>query len=256
MSSVGGCAMALLLLTGAASNAGAQMLSLPDGTPVRLRLMKTVTSAEAKVGETVDFEVTEPVISNGIVVIPKGSLAWGKVTKVEPKKRFGRGGELEVSAESVRLADGSKAQLRATREKGTEDMSGGRIAATIAASPVLVWVKGKDVEFQRGMESTAYLNGEARADEAALRRNAGSPGAAAGAETSADREAPAAASGALTNTDIVQMRKAGLTEDVITTKIRTSPTAFRTGAQDLIQLKEAGVGDQVIALMVEKSAQK
>jgi hypothetical protein len=245
MSSVGGCAMALLLLTGAALNAGAQMLSLPDGTPVRLRLMKTVTSAEAKVGETVDFEVTEPVISNGIVVIPKGSLAWGKVTKVEPKKRFGRGGELEVSAESVRLADGSKAQLRATREKGTEDMSGGRIAATIAASPVLVWVKGKDVEFQRGMESTAYLNGEARADEAALRRN-----------TSADREAPAAAGGALTNTDVIQMRKAGLTEDVITTKIRTSPTAFRTGAQDLIQLKEAGVGDQVIALMVEKSAQK
>ena len=52
------------------------------------------------------------------------------------------------------------------------------------------------------------------------------------------------------------MRKAGLAEDVITTKIRTSPSAFRTGAQDLIQLKEAGVGDPVIALMVEKSAQK
>ena len=95
------------------------MLALPDGTPVRLRLMKTVTSAEAKVGETVDFEVTEPVISNGLVVIPQRKPGvGGRCTKVEPKKRFGRGGELEVSAESVRLADGSKAQLRASREEG------------------------------------------------------------------------------------------------------------------------------------------
>ena len=96
MISLRGCAICSGSSHGAASNAGAQIFSLPDGTPVRLRLMKTVSSAEAKVGETVDFEVTEPVISNGMVVIPKGSLAWGKVTKVEPKKRFGRGGELEV----------------------------------------------------------------------------------------------------------------------------------------------------------------
>jgi hypothetical protein len=229
---------------------------VPDGTPVRLRLMKTVTSAEAQVGETVDFEVSEPVVHQGLVVIPKGGLAWGKVTKVEQKRRFGRAGELEVNVESVRLADGSRAPLRASREKNTGEMSSGRLAATIAASPILVWVKGKDVSFERGMEATAYVNGEARLDEAQVRRNAGQPGAVA-AEASADRVtapgAAAAASGALSNSDIIQMHKAGLSQDVILSKIKSSAVAFRTGPQDLIQLKEAGLGDPVISLIVEKS---
>ena len=43
--------------------ATAQVLTLQDGTPVRLRLNRTVSSASAHVGETVDFEVTEAVIN-------------------------------------------------------------------------------------------------------------------------------------------------------------------------------------------------
>src|ERR1700676_316565 len=117
---------------------------LQDGTPVRLRLDRTVSSANAPVGETVDFEVTEPVINQNYVVIQKGAVALGRVTKVETKRRFGRAGALELSIDSVRLTDGRTIPLRATREKGEGDMSGPRVAATIATSPVLVWVKGKD----------------------------------------------------------------------------------------------------------------
>jgi hypothetical protein len=116
--------------------ATAQVLtSLQDGTPVRLRLDRTVSSASAHVGETVDFEVTEPVIDQNVVVIPKGAVALGRVTKVEAKRRFGRAGALELSIDSVRLLDGRNLPLRATPEKGESDMSGARVAATVAASP-------------------------------------------------------------------------------------------------------------------------
>src|SRR5437588_11218805 len=108
MGSVAGFAVALIVSTGAVANLSAQILTLQDGTPVRLRLMKTVTSADAQVGEVVDFEVSEPLVSQGLVVIPKGSLALGKVTRTEPKRRFGRAGALEINIESVRLADGSR----------------------------------------------------------------------------------------------------------------------------------------------------
>lgn len=135
--------------------ASAQVLTLQDGTPVRLRLNRTISSATANVGETVDFEVTEPVINQNYVVIPKGAVALGRVTKVETKRRFGRAGALELSIDSVRLSDGQTIPLRATPEKGEGDMSGVRVAATIAASPVLVWVKGKDVTFEKGTETTA-----------------------------------------------------------------------------------------------------
>jgi len=236
----------------------AQILNLQDGTPVRLRLMKTVTSAEAQVGETVDFEVSEPVIEQGMVVIPKGSIALGKVTKSEPKRRFGRAGALEINVETVRLSDGSRAPLRASRDSGSGPLSGGKLAATIAASPVLVWVKGKDVAFDKGMEATAYLNGDARIDEAQLRRNfapagsqtsAGTQGADATPERTADRVADA---GAMTNNDVMQMRKAGLSEEVILAKIKSSNGEFRTSAQDLIQLKEGGVSDAVITVILQK----
>src|SRR6202162_3277563 len=137
--------------------ATAQVLTvLQDGTPVRLRLNRTVSSANTHVGETVDFEVTEPVIDHNYVVIPKGAVALGRVTKVQAKRRFGRAGALELSIDSVRLTDGRTIPLRATREKGEGDMSGARVAATIAASPVLVWVKGKDVTFEKGTDTTAY----------------------------------------------------------------------------------------------------
>jgi hypothetical protein len=44
--------------------ATAQVRTLQDGTPVRLRLSRNVSSATAHVNETVDFEVTEPVIDH------------------------------------------------------------------------------------------------------------------------------------------------------------------------------------------------
>jgi hypothetical protein len=229
--------------------AAAQVLTLQDGTPVRLRLNRTVSSANAHVGETVDFEVTEPVINQNYVVIPKGAVVLGRVTKVETKRRFGRAGALELSIDSVRLSNGRTIPLRATPEKGEGDMSGARVAATIAASPVLVWVKGKNVTFEKGTETTAYVSGDARIDESQPRT-----GPTLAPDSAADRStAPGAV---LTNADIVQMQKAGLSEEVILSKIGTSTTNFNTGTQDLIQLKEAGVNDNIINAMVQKSGRR
>jgi hypothetical protein len=229
--------------------ASAQVPMLQDGTPVRLRLNRTVSSANAHVGETVDFEITEPVTNENYVVIPKGAVALGRVTKVETKRRFARAGALELSIDSVRLPDGGTIPLRATREKGEGDLSGGRVAATIAVSPVLVWVKGKDVTFEKGTETTAYVNGDARIHEFPS-----GTGPTLAPDNAADRSA---ASGApLTNSDIVQMQRARLSEEIILSKIGTSTTNFDTGTQDLIQLKEAGVSDNIINAIVQKSGRR
>jgi hypothetical protein len=124
-----------------------------------------------------------------------------------------------------------------------------RVAATIAASPVLVWVKGKDVTFEKGTETTAYVSGDARIEESQPRTGpSGHP------ESGADRSA--APSAVLNNADIVQMQKAGLSEEIILSKIGTSTTNFNTGTQDLIRLKEAGVNDNIINAMVQKSERR
>jgi hypothetical protein len=60
----------------------------------------------------------------------------------------------------------------------------------------------------------------------------------------------------LTNADIVQMQKAGLSEEIILSKITGSPSIFDIGTQDLIRLKEAGVNDNIINAMVQKSGNR
>ncbi len=88
---------------------------LEDGTPVKLVLAETISSADERVGNLVSFEVVEGVTVGDVVVIPRGSTAWATVTAAEPKKRMGRGGKLDINIDKVRLADGEKVLLRAVK---------------------------------------------------------------------------------------------------------------------------------------------
>ncbi len=54
----------------------------------------------------------------------------------------------------------------------------------------------------------------------------------------------------LTNEDIVTMVQAGLDEGLVIEKIKTSKTAFDTSPSALVALKKAGVGAEIIRVMV------
>lgn len=126
-------------------------LTLLNGTPIRLKLGKTISSASAHVGDVVELEVLEDVVVDGITVIPRGAAAVGVVTKAEPKKRMGRGGKLGLSINFVRLSDNEKAAVRSYQEgKGSDNAVG-------AALPL---ASGKDVTFVQGTEFTAYVDGD------------------------------------------------------------------------------------------------
>jgi hypothetical protein len=57
----------------------------------------------------------------------------------------------------------------------------------------------------------------------------------------------------LNNDTVIKMAKAGLSDDIIVSTIKSQPSSFTTGADALIALKGAGVSDKVIAAMVEKA---
>src|SRR5260370_1604880 len=110
-----------------------------DGTAVTLRLGRSLSSADAHAGDRVDFEVAEEVSVNRIVVIPKDSRASGTVITAHKKRRMGRAGKLDVSIDSVRLADGERATLRAVKESQggshTGIMAGGMVATSLIVWP-------------------------------------------------------------------------------------------------------------------------
>jgi hypothetical protein len=150
-----------------------QGFGLEDGTPVKLRTARTISSADAHTGDTLDFEVLEDVFASGLLVIPKGGIAWGTVTEAQPKRRMGRGGKLDVNIDSVRLRDGEKAPLRAVKDvKGgghTGAMTGAMVGTAIVffpAAPLFLFMHGKDITIPKGTEITAYISGDTRLDQA------------------------------------------------------------------------------------------
>jgi PEGA domain len=140
---------------------------LEDGTPIRLRLTRALSSADCKTGDRIDFEVMDPVVLDGIIVVPQGGIAWGTVTDAEHKKTMGRAGKLDLALVALKLANSDKANLRAVKEtKGgghTGAMTGAIVATAIVlwpAAPLFLFMHGKDVKIPQGTEITAYVDGD------------------------------------------------------------------------------------------------
>ncbi|PYT98261.1 MAG: PEGA domain-containing protein [Acidobacteria bacterium] len=140
---------------------------LEDGTPIKLRLTRNLSSADATTGDRVDFEVLEDVKVKDVIVVPRGGLALATITEAEHKRRMARGGKLNVNIDDVRLADGEKAPLRAVKEaKGgghTGAMTGAIVGTAIVffpAAPLFLFMHGKDITIPKGTEITAYINGD------------------------------------------------------------------------------------------------
>jgi hypothetical protein len=156
---------------------------LEDGTPVRLRISETVSSHDAHVNDRVQFEVLDQVKVDGVTVIPQGGIAWGTVTEAQPKRRLGRGGKLEIVMDSVRLTDGEKAPLRATKEaKGgghTGAMTAGIVATGLIffpAAPFFLFMHGKDITIPKGTEVPTFVAGNFHLDLARFQPSASANG--------------------------------------------------------------------------------
>ena len=192
------------------TQAPAPRFVLEDGTPIKLVLAETISSADATVGQTVSFEVVEDMVVDGVVVVPKGGPAWATVTVAEPKKRLGRGGKLDLNIDKVRLTDGSKTLLNAVKNtKGgghTGAMTGAIVATSLIvwpAAPFFLLMHGKDVTIPKGTAITAFVQGDDVLDRSRFVRSiqqAQAPAASAQAPS-----APAQTSAPVTQTPTMQV---------------------------------------------------
>jgi hypothetical protein len=142
-----------------------QQAVLPEGTPLRMRMNRTVSSADAQVGDNVDFETLDDVNLGDLVVIPHGSMAMATVTEAVPKRRMARGGRLAMNIDYVRLPSGGRLALRGVQGgKGgghTGAMTGAIVATSIVffpAAPFFLFMHGKDMVIPKGHEVTVYTN--------------------------------------------------------------------------------------------------
>jgi hypothetical protein len=154
-------------------------MKLDDATPVLLRTREALSSGTAKVGDPVPFRVTEDVKVGDLIVIHRGASAWGVVTAVQPKRRKGRAGSLDVAIRSVQLLSGDRAALRAQEHSKGVGKSGQILAEmlpfddqiwglSLPLRPLFLLQKGEDALLPAGTKVTAYLNADVPLDRTAF----------------------------------------------------------------------------------------
>lgn len=90
---------------------------VPAGTPIRLMLLKDISSSSSFPGDLVPMVVTQDVEVGGRVIIPEGSMAFGKVSWSRREGAlsaplFDKPARLCISLEHLRDLDGNEVKLR------------------------------------------------------------------------------------------------------------------------------------------------
>lgn len=227
---------------------GQDQAILREGSPVRMRLNRTISSANVTLGENVDFETLDDVTANEAVIIPKGSTAMATITEAVHRRSMGRGGKLNVNIDYVRLPTGEKLPLRGVQDATGGGHAGAMTGAIVAtaivffpAAPLFLFIHGKDITIPKGHEVTVYTNSDYDPKKAKLTSKARATVATNVTGTP------------LTNADILKLHEASLNESLAIGKIKASPANYNWETGDLIDLKKAGLPDATIAAMIEAS---
>ncbi len=99
----------LILFSIAASVAAApRAIVVPAGTPIRFKLLRTISTATAEAGEHVQAELTAPIVIGGRTVASTGSPAVVRISGAEASGRIGGSAKLTFSLSAITLANGSQ----------------------------------------------------------------------------------------------------------------------------------------------------
>ncbi len=116
---------------------------LQTGTMLRLEMDNEINSKVASVNDTFTATIAAPLIKRETVVLPIGTIIEGRVTKVRRASFGGRGGILEVSFQTIRLADGTKREIEGVLVKELKvESAGAANALTILGGTAIGGIVG------------------------------------------------------------------------------------------------------------------
>jgi hypothetical protein len=139
--------------------------TLEDGAPITLAFQNDLCGSSSQAGDKVDLTIVDPILRNGLLVVPQGAAAWGTVTKSEGGRKLARRGNLQISIEGMLLADGEKCPL-ATEEtyRGAKKSKSkktwyvvGSVLTAGAGIPLVANARGNDVCIKAGTNVTVRV---------------------------------------------------------------------------------------------------
>lgn len=91
---------------GASSADSAPTLTIPAETRATIELLSGIHSRFSRVDDPIKAQLLQPVMIDGRVALPPGTLLDGRVTRVRPAGRVNRSAELALRFEQIILPDG------------------------------------------------------------------------------------------------------------------------------------------------------
>lgn len=106
------------------------------GAEVRMVTRSELSSRTNHLGDRFELEVTDDVGVNGQVMIPRGSIATGEITRVRKKGGWGRSGILETRLVSVLVGDHQYRMRGAAGDRGRAGTAA--VVGAVLLSPLII----------------------------------------------------------------------------------------------------------------------
>jgi hypothetical protein len=103
--------LAVLLLAAAAWAQNA--VSVPEGTPFKVKLQTTISTFSSKVGDSFQGKLIDPIMIDGKTAVPAGATIEGRVTKLREPRRIKGKPTIGIFPEHIVLPDGQRFMLNA-----------------------------------------------------------------------------------------------------------------------------------------------
>ncbi len=137
-------------------------MTLPSGTPVKVRLKTKVDSQDAVEGSDIDFEVAEDVMQSGTLIIRAGTIGKAQIVKAEKAGAIGGAGALTIGEFSVKSVFGDNIYLRGTLASEGKSKQATSIVVGWLICPLFLLMKGEKAELAPGTEKTIYTGSDYR----------------------------------------------------------------------------------------------
>ena len=137
-----------------------QTLVLKEGTDVALRFADALSSKTAALEDPVNLVLTEDLKVGDVVVAKAGTKALGTITNAKRAGMLGKGGELNMRLEYIKLGD-IKVKLRGTKAREGDSKTGTMVALTVLFGPIGLIKKGKEIEIKEGTSLKAFVADDA-----------------------------------------------------------------------------------------------
>jgi hypothetical protein len=140
------------------SNLYAQsIVTVSEGTEVKVRLLDNLSSNNAVQGQKFNLELDQDLRLNNQVVIQRGAKVIGNVVSARKKGFMGKAGELNINIDYLLLGD-QRIALRATNASEGKSKVGTTVALTVLFGPIGLLKRGKDIELNSGTTFTAFID--------------------------------------------------------------------------------------------------